>query len=367
MRVSAPSLTIAHMGLLFFYVGMALTVSFLCSILEAVLLSISPSYIGVLEQQKHPAAPALHKLKADIDQPLSSILSLNTVAHTVGAAGAGAQAALVFGDGAVAIFSAILTLAILLLTEIVPKTLGATYWKTLAPFTARVLPILIKVTYPLVILSRWVSAMITPDKKANSISRDELSALADIGQREGVFQPAESSFLKSLLKSTHLRVRDFMTPRPVLFMLSEAQTVGQVLEKQHSFRFSRIPLYKDNRDQVTGYILKDDLLLAGARDQLERPLSEFARSFLVVPDSMLLPDFFQRLLNKGEHIALVVDEYGGVDGVATLEDVVETLLGLEIVDEADSDIDLQAVARERWERRARALGLIETPDLPPLS
>lgn len=355
------------MGLLFFYVGMSLSISFLCSILEAVLLSISPSYIGVLEQQKHPAAPALQKLKADIDRPLSSILSLNTAAHTVGAAGAGAQAAIVFGDGSIAIFSAVLTLAILLLTEIIPKTLGATYWKALAPFTARTLPVLILITYPLVLLSRMVSSLITPDKKANSISRDELSALADIGQREGVFQPAESSFLKSLLKSTHLRVRDFMTPRPVLFMLSESLTVRQVLEKQPNFRFSRIPLYKENRDQVTGYILKDDLLLAGARDQLDRPLSDFARTLIVIPDSMLLPEFFQRLLNKGEHIALVVDEYGGVDGVATLEDVVETLLGLEIVDEADSDIDLQAVARERWERRARALGLIDTPDAPSLS
>lgn len=354
------------MGLLFFYVGLSLAISFLCSILEAVLLSISPSHIGVLEQQKHPAAPALQKLKADIDRPLSSILSLNTAAHTVGAAGAGAQAAIVFGDGSVAIFSAVLTLAILLLTEIIPKTLGATYWKALAPFTARTLPALIVITYPLVLLSRMVSSLITPDKKANSISRDELSALADIGQREGVFQPAESSFLKSLLKSTHLRVRDFMTPRPVLFMLSETLTVRQVLEKQPNFRFSRIPLYKQNRDEVTGYILKDDLLLAGARDQLDRPLSEFARTLLVVPDSLLLPEFFQRLLNKGEHIALVVDEYGGVDGVATLEDVVETLLGLEIVDEADSDIDLQAVARERWERRARALGLIETPETPYL-
>lgn len=354
------------MGLLFFYVGLSLAISFLCSILEAVLLSISPSHIGVLEQQKHPAAPALQKLKADIDRPLSSILSLNTAAHTVGAAGAGAQAAIVFGDGSVAIFSAVLTLAILLLTEIIPKTLGATYWKALAPFTARTLPALIVITYPLVLLSRMVSSLITPDKKANSISRDELSALADIGQREGVFQPAESSFLKSLLKSTHLRVRDFMTPRPVLFMLSETLTVRQVLEKQPNFRFSRIPLYKQNRDEVTGYILKDDLLLAGARDQLDRPLSEFARTLLVVPDSLLLPEFFQRLLNKGEHIALVVDEYGGVDGVATLEDVVETLLGLEIVDEADSDIDLQAVARERWERRARALGLIETPETPNL-
>lgn len=355
------------MGLLLFYVGMSLSVSFLCSILEAVLLSISPSHIGVLEQQKHPAAAALQKLKADIDRPLSSILSLNTAAHTVGAAGAGAQAAIVFGDGMVAIFSAVLTLAILLLTEIIPKTLGATYWKALAPFTARTLPVLIVLTYPLVLLSRMVSSLITPDKKANSISRDELSALADIGQREGVFQPAESSFLKSLLKSTHLRVRDFMTPRPVLFMLSESLTVRQVLDKQPNFRFSRIPLYKENRDQVTGYILKDDLLLAGARDQLDRPLSDFARTLIVVPDSILLPEFFQRLLNKGEHIALVVDEYGGVDGVATLEDVVETLLGLEIVDEADSDIDLQAVARERWERRARALGLIETPDSPSLS
>lgn len=349
------------MGLLIFYVSLALIVSFICSLLEASLLSITPSHLAVLEQQEHPAAKATRALKEDIERPLSAILSLNTVAHTVGAAGAGAQAAKVFGDTSVGIFSAILTLAILVLTEIIPKTLGARYWKALTPFTVRFLPILIGLTFPLVWMSRGITRLISRgDEPEATVSRAEFSALADIGTEEGVFEKDESRILKSLFAFRLLRARDVMTPRTVVFMLHQDVTVGQVLDTHPHLRFSRIPIYGQSRDDMAGYVLKDEMLLRAARGEHGTPLHTFKREFLVVPELLPLPQLFEQLLDKGEHIALVVDEYGGVAGIVSMEDVVETLLGLEIVDEADADRDMQALARERWRQRARALGLIES-------
>ncbi len=351
------------MGLLLLYVAVALVVSFVCSILEAVLLSITPSYLAVLDQDNHPIAGQLRELKEDIERPLASILSLNTIAHTVGAAAAGAQAAAIFGDGAVGIFSAILTLAILIFTEIIPKTLGARYWKTLAPLVVRTLRGLIILMLPLVFLSRGVTRLITRgDEPDTSVSRAEFSALASIGAEEGVFAEGESRILKSLLAFSALRARDVMTPRTVLFMLQQDDTVADVLAAHPNIRFSRLPIYTQNRDDMAGYVLKDELLLRAAHGETDILLHTLKREFIVVPDGLALPQLFDRLLEKGEHIALVVDEYGGVAGIVTMEDVVETLLGLEIVDEADADTDMQALARDRWKQRALALGLISEDD-----
>ncbi len=349
------------MGLLLLYVAVALVASFLCSILEAVLLSITPSHLALLEQQNHPAADEARALKDDIDRPLASILSLNTIAHTVGAAGAGAQAVHVFGDAAVGIFSAGLTLAILIFTEIIPKTLGARYWKALTPLTVRVLRGLIIVMYPLVLLSRGVTHLISrgDDEPEVSVSRDEFSALAHIGAEEGVFEQDESRILKSLFAFRLLRARDVMTPRTVMFSVQQDTTVATMMAAHPHLRFSRIPIYGQSRDDMAGYVLKDDLLLYAARGETDVEMRHFKRDFLVVPEGLALPQLFERLLDRGEHIALVVDEYGGVAGIVTMEDVVETLLGLEIVDEADADTDMQVLARERWRQRARALGLLE--------
>jgi CBS domain containing-hemolysin-like protein len=354
------------MGLLIFYVALALVVSFLCSILEAVLLSITPSHVAVLEREGNSAAEGVKALKADIEKPLSAILTLNTIAHTVGAAGAGAQAIVVFGEASIAIFSAVLTVAILILTEIIPKTLGAQYWRPLTPLVTRLLRGMVIVMTPIVWFLRLITRAISRGEKDHGVSRDEIAAMADLGHQSGSVDAAESRILKSLFRFRSLRARDIMTPRTVLFHFQQDQTVGEVLGAHPHIRFSRIPIYGSNRDDMAGYILKDDLLLYAARDQVNVPLRKLQRPFIVVPDGLALPQLFERLLDEGEHIALVVDEYGGVAGIVSMEDVVETLLGLEIVDEADATTDMQVLARERWSQRARALGLLDDEDLDPL-
>lgn len=355
------------MALLIFYVLLALAVSFLCSVMEAVLLSVTPSHIAVLEQEGRPLAERLRRLKGDIDRPLAAILSLNTIAHTVGAAGAGAQATKVFGDAYVGVISAVLTLLILVISEIIPKTLGAVYWRELTPIVVRVLRPTIWSMWPLVKMAQGITLLLSRDKPQASVSREEITAMAELAEREGVVEAEESRILQSLLQFGSLRVRDVMTPRIVVFALSEQLTVTSVVQEHSSFRFSRIPVFDTSRDDMTGYVLKDDILLKAAQDQGRLSLRDLKRDFLVVPATLPLPDLFERLLGEREHIALVVDEYGGTEGIVTMEDAVETLLGLEIVDEADSADDMQVLARQQWLKRAGRLGLLseetEDPDL----
>ena len=346
------------MGLLLVYVALAIGVSFLCSIMEAVLLSTTPSYVAALERDDHAIGERLRQYKEDIDQPLAAILSLNTIAHTVGAAGAGAQAAIVFGEAWIGVISAVLTLLILVFSEIIPKTLGAVYWRTMAPTVVRLLTPISFSMWPFVKLSKGLSYLLADGEERVSFSREEFTALAELGEEEGVFEEKESHILRNLFRFNSLRVKDVMTPRTVMFDLMEDQTVGEVIEKHDEFRFSRIPVYRKNRDNVTGYVLKDALLLRAAQEDLDLPLSELVREILVVQASLPLPDVLERMLDHLEHIALVVDEYGGVAGIVTMEDVVETLLGMEIVDEADSVEDMQALAREQWFRRAKQLGML---------
>ena len=347
------------MGLLVLYVALALGVSFLCSIMEATLLSVTPSYMAALEQEENPMGEKLRGMKEDIDRPLAAILSLNTIAHTVGAAGAGAQAAVVFGEAYIGVISAVLTLLILVFSEIIPKTLGAVYWRDLAPSITRILVPTIWSMWPLVKLSKGITRLLSSGEERVPFSREEFTALAELGQEEGVFEEKESRILKNLFRFNSLRVKDVMTPRTVMFDLPEETTIGEVVEEYDEFRFSRIPVYSGTRDDVTGYVLKDEMLLRAAQEEHQVKLSDLAREMLVVRDSLPLPDLLERLLDKLEHIALVVDEYGGVEGIVTMEDVVETLLGLEIVDEADSVEDMQALARRQWFKRAKQLGMVQ--------
>ena len=327
--------------------------------MEAVLLSITPSYVAALERDGSAAlGEQLKSYKEDIDRPLAAILSLNTVAHTVGAAGAGAQATVVFGDAYVGVISAVLTLMILVFSEIIPKTLGAGYWRSLAPAVVRILRPTILAMWPFVKLSQGLSYVLSNGEEQSSFSREEFTAMAELGEEEGVFEEKESHILRNLFRFNSLRVKDVMTPRTVIFDLPETETIGGVVNEHDAFRFSRIPVYGENRDDVTGYVLKDELLLRAAQEELEVPLSELAREMLVVQPTLPLPDLLERLLDRLEHIALVVDEYGGVAGIVTMEDVVETLLGMEIVDEADSVEDMQALARQQWFRRAKKLGML---------
>jgi CBS domain containing-hemolysin-like protein len=345
-------------ALLVFYVLLALAVSFLCSVMEAVLLSVTPSYVAAQLREGRPAAERLRALKDDIERPLAAILSLNTIAHTVGAMGAGAQAALVFGSASVGVISGVLTFLILVLSEIIPKTLGARYWRALAPWVTHLLVPIIWGLWPLVKLSQGISYLLSPGKQKAIVTRAEFTAMAELGERAGVLEKGESRMMKNLFRFRGLRVQDVMTPRTVVFAWPESKTVAEVLAAGDPLRFSRIPIYGKDLDDVTGYVLKDTVLLKAAEQSGGVPLHELKREILVVPEILPLPALFELLLKNLEHIALVTDEYGGAAGVVTLEDVVETLLGMEIVDEADAAVDMQKLAREQWASRAKRLGLV---------
>ncbi|UCE86781.1 MAG: HlyC/CorC family transporter [Deltaproteobacteria bacterium] len=351
------------MSLLVLYVLLALGVSFLCSVLEAVLLSVTPSYVAARLREGKPAAETLRGLKDDIERPLAAILSLNTIAHTVGAMGAGAQAAIVFGSASVGLISGVLTFLILVFSEIIPKTLGARYWRVLAPGSARLLVPIVIGLWPLVKLSQGITHLLSRGRREAPVTRAEFTAMAELGERAGVLEAGESRVMKSLFRFRGLCVANIMTPRTVVFAWPEEKTANEVLTAGDELRFSRIPIYRENLDHVSGYVLKDTVLLRAAQGAGDVALRELKRDILVVAADLPLPNLFERLLERLEHIALVADEYGGTAGVVTLEDVVETLLGMEIVDEADAAADMQTLAREQWAKRAKRVGLVtEAPE-----
>ena len=351
------------MTLLIVYLMIALGFSFLCSIAEAVLLSVTPSYLATLKGQGSRTGKLLEEQKRDVERPLAAILSLNTIAHTVGAAGVGAEAMAVFG-GYVGVTSAVLTLLILFLSEIIPKTLGAVYWQKLAPVVAVSVHWLIYAMYPLVVMSEWIGRLVSPSERPPTITREGLAALVAIGTEEGGFDEGESQILENLFRFRTLEAKDVMTPRTVVISASEDTTVTGFLESHSRLQFSRIPVYSGQSDHVTGFVLKTDLLLAQASGRGDALLSEFRRDIVTIPETASLSRLFEALIDQRAHVAHVVDEYGGAAGIVTLEDVVETLLGMEIVDEADRADDMQALARAQWEKRARQLGLLDAPPEP---
>lgn len=349
------------MTLLLLYLALALGVSFLCSILEAVLLSVTPSYVSLLERRRGVAGARLRRLKTDIDRPLSALLSLNTIAHTVGAAGVGAQAQTVFGNQYVAVASAILTLLILVFSEIIPKTLGAVHWRRLAPASGLLLRGMIVVLYPLVLMALAITRLFAREREGPAFSREEFYAMAEHGAEEGVFRADESRVFRNLMRFGDLQARDVLTPRVVVAAFDEATTAAEAFAQLQKRRFSRLPVYRDDPEEVTGYVLLNDVLMAVAADDHDRHLRDLRREVLRVPETVSLRDLFRQLLERREHLAVVVDEYGGLVGVVTMEDVVETLLGLEIMDETDRTQDMRALARRYWLQRAKRLGLVE-PD-----
>jgi len=345
------------MLLLITYIVVALGFSFLCSIAEAVLLSVTVQYVALLESQQKPSAALLRRLKDDINQPLAAILTLNTIAHTVGAAGAGAQAAVVFGSTYVGIASAVLTLLILVFSEIIPKTLGAHYWRSLAPATAYGLRFLVWVLYPFVKLTELLTRSLTEGPTLRGVNRKELIALAELGGREGGLAIKESVIMQNLLRLHETPAKAAMTPRTVVFSIPQGLTVGRYFERYENKPFSRIPVYRNDAEDMAGFVLRDDLLLAKARGEVDRPVIDLLREMPKILEGVDLSRAFDRFLKERVHIMQVVDEYGGLSGVLTLEDVLETLLGLEIVDEFDVTDDMQSLARRLWKRRARQMGL----------
>ncbi|MFH2051990.1 MAG: hemolysin family protein [bacterium] len=352
---------------LLLYVLLALLVSFLCSIAEAVLLSLTPPYIEGLAEIRPGRARLLHRLKVEkLDRSLAAILTLNTIAHTVGAIGAGAKAVEVFGNTYFGVFSAAMTLAILFLSEIVPKTIGAVYWRSLTGFTAWFVQVLIWLLYPLLRISELMTRLIARGKKAQVFSRDELAAMANLGERSGALRPDESRIIRNLLLFENLTAGNIMTPRPVMVVLPEGMTVAEAMATAGVRPFTRLPVYRETIDQITGFVLKEDLLRQQLLGREDLTLAELKRDIPTVHENLRLRRLLDIMLEQRQaHIAVVIDEYGGTEGLVTMEDVVETLLGLEIVDEMDENVDMQAYARRRWRTRARAMGLAVDDDPGP--
>lgn len=337
------------MTLLFLYLLLALSISFMCSIMEAVLLSTPQSYIMTKKESRWSKKFLL--FKKNIDKPLSAILTLNTVAHTVGAAGVGAQATIVFGEAYFGLVSAVLTILILVLTEIIPKTIGANYWKKLITIAAIIIQIMIFITYPLVILSALITRMFTGNAHGLATSREEISAMASIGADQGIFSQKEHIIIQNIIKLKNVKVSAIMTPRVVLAIADENLPISIFLQSKHYLKFSRIPVYSENEDQITGYVFRQTVFEKLAEDQHDMKLKDIRRDIVIVHNSKTLFTVWENLLERREHIALVVDEYGGVDGIVTMEDIIESMLGLEIIDEKDTVADMQSYARERWKLR----------------
>lgn len=348
--------TNADVTLLFVYVFLALSLSFLCSVAEAVLLSITPSYIEGQRDKRPKHAERLKQLKQyNLDRSLAAILTLNTIAHTVGAIGAGAKATAVFGNAWFGFFSAVMTLMILFVSEIIPKTIGAVYWAKLASPTTFFVKSLIVILYPLVWASEKLTKFISRGKEVHVFSRDEFVAMTRVGEKSGFVKNDEARIIQSLFRFGELKVADIMTPRSVISALQEDETLASTLSYITHKPFSRLPLYKTSIDDISGFVLRDDVLLANTQGRGTSPVKSLKRDIYIVPETVSLSALLERLIKRKQHIALVVNEYGGTEGLVTLEDLVETLIGDKIVDETDMDEDMQALARKLWLKRSKSL------------
>jgi CBS domain containing-hemolysin-like protein len=339
------------MGLVIVYLSLALFVSFLCSVLEAVLLSTPVSFITMKEQEGAKNAPLMMKYKQDIDCPISAILSLNTIAHTIGSAGVGAEAVKVFGDEWFGVISAILTILILVFSEIIPKTIGSYYWRQLAMPSVSVIRVMIFISYPLVWLSEFVTRMVASKKQTLSVSREEVSAMVSVGAKEGVIESSESNVIQNVFKLNTIPVSDIMTPRTVVVTASENTKLKEFYGNKMQRIYSRIPVYDDNPDFITGFILKQTVLENLADDRFNQQLREIRRPILAYNEDTPVIDVWEEMLLKKEHIAQVQNEYGCFLGIVTMEDIIETIIGREIVDENDTVEDLQAYAKEKWKKQ----------------
>jgi len=342
------------MSLLIFYFLLTAIVSFSCSILESSFLSISPAYIAVQVKRKRKFGFLLQSLKHQIDKPLAAILTLNTIANMVGATGVGAQTLKLYGDSSIALASGLLTFTILIFSEILPKTLGVTYWKQLAPVTAYTIKYLIYLTYPFVTLSDWVSRLIRKEG-GSKISREEMIVTAEIGVEQGSIRLHESRVIRNLLLLDEFKIEDIMTPRSVVTAFEQSMSVEETIRQNTSLRFSRIPIFENNFDNVTGVIHKYKLLEASNQDLDNIKLHKLSSPIHTISENMSVATALDQFVKRKEHLFLVVDDYGGPTGIVTLEDCIETLLGVEIVDEFDSIIDMRKYALEKWRDKKQKL------------
>jgi CBS domain containing-hemolysin-like protein len=339
------------MTLLLLYLFMALSISFLCSLAEAALLSTTATFVKIHEKSKSIGLKRIAGYRQNVEKPLLAILSLNTIAHTVGAAGVGSQATVIFGEAYFGLVSAVLTVLILVFTEIIPKTIGTRYWKSLATITGTIISVMIFLTYPLVLLSMVLTRKKSKNKTEQTTSREEISALAEIGMTEGIFHDKENKIIQNLIKLKTLKVSDIMTPRTVVALANEKMTLDEFLKNKEYLRFSRIPVYSEHQDHITGYVFRQTVFEKLAEDHESLLLENIKKPIFVIPETKDVLGLWEQLLDKKEHIALVVDEYGGMDGIVTMEDIIESLLGFEIIDEKDTIANMQEYAKERWKHR----------------
>ncbi|MDD7101338.1 MAG: CNNM domain-containing protein [Bacteroidaceae bacterium] len=342
------------MGLLLLYFFIALSVSALCSVLEAVFLSTPATFVASAGDKNLRSAALLKSLKKQPNRPISAILTLNTIANTMGAAGVGAQAGVVFGSEWIGLFSGVLTLCILVFSEIIPKTVGNRYWRKLALPSANIIRVMLFVTYPLVILAEGLTRFLGKTK-SQSVSRDEVSAMVKVGADEGVFEKEENKMIQHLIKLSAVTAHEIMTPSVVVAEANEALTVKEFYAREEFNTYSRIPVYKDDEEYITGYVLRQTILERLAEDKFSTTLREIVRPVLTFQEETSVSNILELMLAKKEHISIIIDEYGCMRGIVTMEDVIETMLGFEIMDERDTVTDMQDLARKKWEQARSAI------------
>jgi len=339
------------MSRLFFYFFAVLGVSFLCSLLESFILSVTHAHISIVSKDRPALGKKLSYFKENINRPLSAILSLNTIANTVGAASVGAITLIEFGSSWVAIMSGVLTLSILIFSEIIPKTIGALYWKRILIPATFAVQVLITMTYPLVVLLELLSKWLAKEGNGDKVSREEVIAMAELGEDEGTIEESESTVIENVLMLDDIPVEEVLTPRSVIFALDKTSSVREVLEKYNDIEFSRIPVYEEELDNIIGIVRRHVLLKSKAEDQFDVTMGELAKPIHTVEENDSVGDVLDEFVKRREHLFMVKDQFGQVAGLITLEDAIETLLGIEIVDETDSVVDMRKLALDNWRKK----------------
>ena len=342
------------MDLLIIYFSLAVGISFLCSVLEAVLLSVNMSYISLLEKEKPVVGKLLRLHKTNISKSIASILILNTIAHTLGAAAVGAQASILFGNDAVVIVSMLMTFAILFLSEIIPKTIGAVYWKELAPLSAHIIRIFIWLTYPIILSTLFITDKISKGKgDANSLTKAELLESMLISEDEGVIDEKESDVIENILNLDNVKVAEILTPRSVVFALDENLTVKEIIDtKDDIFKFSRIPVYHESIEEVVGIVMTKKIFQQALKDD-SVTLGSLKKEIFAINENIPVSKALDLFIAKKDHMFLVMDNYDQTEGIVTLEDCVETVLGVEIVDESDSTVDMRELAKIKMKQKRK--------------
>ena len=335
--------------LIYIIMVIAIALSALCSMLEATLLSTPLSFVTGLEEQGIKGAQRLKRLKQNPDRPISAILCLNTIANTVGASIVGSLVYEVYGDALVGIFSTIFTFAILIFSEIIPKTIGASYWRSLALTASAIINMMIFITFPLVWILEKLQRLISSKSNQVSVSREDISAMVSVATEEEVIETEEKKMIQNLLKLDEMTAHEIMTPSTVVEMAEGQMTIREFYDSD--LTHSRILVYdEDNDEYVIGYVLRQTVLEEMAEDKFSTTIREISRPILTFPEKEPVGNIWEKFLEKKEHISVIIDEYGTFRGIVTMEDVIETLLGQEIVDETDEVVDMQEYAKEQWEK-----------------